>query len=125
MAMARRAGTHGVVERFGPIVRRMAEVDTEDVNAGNKETLDHFRGGLRGSESRYDLDPPVTSHLSVFPCPAGSVRRMVHSFASPGSTSKNPVRLYARCAHSCTPRMAKDFSIVHMSFLPPHSPPRS
>ena len=28
-----------------------------------------------------------------FPCPSGSVRRMVHSFASPVSTSKNPVRL--------------------------------
>ena len=45
MAMARRAGAHGVVKRFGPIVRRVADVDAEDVNAGNEKTLDHFRGG--------------------------------------------------------------------------------
>ena len=44
MAMACRAGAHRVVKSLRPVMRRMAEVDAEDINAGNKQTFDHFWG---------------------------------------------------------------------------------
>jgi hypothetical protein len=44
VAVACRASPHGVVERLCTVMSGMAEVNAENVDAGDKKTLDHFRG---------------------------------------------------------------------------------
>ena len=93
VAMPGGAGAHGVVKSFGAVVGRVAHVDAEHIDARNKKPLDHFGSGGRWTKRRDNLDPAISSHFSLFPWTSGSVRRMVHSFASPVSTSKKPERL--------------------------------
>src|SRR4029078_4618460 len=104
------------------LVRGMAHVYTEYVDACEEQALDHFRCRRGRAKGRDDLDHSFASHFSLA---SGSVRRMVHSCDSPVSASKKPVRLKPRCWQSWTPRMANDLSSVHMKLVPTHSPPRS
>ena len=84
---------HGGVQLLHHVVRRVAHIDAEYVDARLEEALDHLRGVRRRTECGDDLDAPAASHLALAPPSLGSMRRMVQSVASFTSTSKKPVRL--------------------------------
>ena len=76
------------------VTRRVAHIDTEDVDPGIEEfSCDLSRFGGR-TECRDDLDPAQPPHLVVGACwgDLESVNCTRQSFCSPVSTSKNPVR---------------------------------
>ena len=94
MAMALGYPTHGILQRARRLVRGVAHVDAEHVDARQEQALDHFRCGRGRAQGRDDLDPSLTSHFSLASGIGEADGPLLHS---PVSTSKKPVRLKPRC----------------------------
>src|SRR5690606_1813450 len=72
------------------LVACMAHVDTKHIDASLKQLFKHLWRRRRWSYRGDQLHASIAPHS---PSASGSARRIVHSFASPVSTSKKPVRL--------------------------------